>query len=42
MGDFYYKKYLNPIVFAFDHPKMKPFYNLSSNIPVLYGKQMYK
>lgn len=41
MGTLYFGKYENPIVLAFDHPKMKTFYGLNFNIPVLYGRQMY-
>ena len=41
MGDLYFKKYENPIIIGFDHPKMKPFYNLNYNVSVLYGKPMY-
>jgi hypothetical protein len=41
MGDLYFRKYSNPIILGFDHPKMKPFYNLNNDLPIIYGKTMY-
>ncbi len=41
MSDLIKKKYSNPIVLGLDHPKMKEFYNLNSDIAVVYGKTRY-
>ena len=41
MGEIFNKKLKNPVVFGLDHPKMGYFYNLNTNIPVLYAKPRY-
>ena len=41
MGDLFFKKIKNPVVFGLDHPKMAIFYNVNVDIPVLYGKPKY-
>ena len=41
MGDLFYKKIENSVVFGLDHPKMAIFYNLNVKFPVLYGKPKY-
>ena len=41
MGDIFFKKIKNPVVFGLDHPKMAIFYNINVDIPVLYGKPKY-
>ena len=41
MGDLFSEKIKNPIVFGLDHPKMGIFYNINTNIPILYGKPKY-
>lgn len=41
MGDLFSEKINNPVVFGLDHPKMGIFYNINSNITVLYGKPKY-
>ena len=41
MGDLFFKKIKNPVIFGLDHPKMAIFYNVNVDIPVLYGKPKY-
>lgn len=41
MGDIFEKKFTNPMVLGFDHPKMAIFYTLNTDIPVIYGKPKY-
>lgn len=41
MGDLINKSFSNPIVLGLDHPKMKDFYNLNSDMAVVYGKPKY-
>lgn len=41
MGEIFFSKLKNPIVIALDHPKMKTFYGINSNITVIYGKPRY-
>ena len=41
MGDIFFKKIKNPVVFGLDHPKMAIFYNINVDITVLYGKPKY-
>lgn len=41
MGDLFFQKIKNPVVFGFDHPKMGFFYNLNVDIPVLYARPKY-
>lgn len=41
MGNLFSKNFKNPIVLGLDHPKMKIFYDLNNEIPVIYGYKTY-
>lgn len=42
MGKLFKKKFSNPIVLGFDHPKMAMFYGIKDPVPILYGRPHYE